>query len=232
MDDSFALALARAEAHRREQRHAQAIEALSQAALLKPDDPRPHFELCMAQTASELPAAACASALRAVELSPNGFLGVLPSEATQVPKGVYPQIGLRAAVMAFDLLVQPVCDAVERPSWWSDVELLRMSARALADTPGSPYAISTRVRVLMGVGQLMADGRPRGWYLQQRSSADLRQLAELLKKQATIESPGSTKALVHLRNAAAILAKAVQLEAHEKARNQPPATADGFPTLT
>ena len=171
----------------------------------------------MVQTAAEQPEAAGISALRAVELAPGGHLGVLPSESrASVPRGVYPQIGLRAAVMAFDLLVQPVCDAVPRPSWWNDVDLLQMSARALADTPGSPYAISTRVKVIMGNGTLMANGTPRGWYLQQRTSAQLRELAELLKKQATIEPPGSTKALVLLRNAATILGKVVQLEAAEK----------------
>jgi len=222
--DAFAAALGRAEEHRLAKRHAQAIEALLEASALQPNDPRPFFQMSMAQTSAGQPEAACRSALCAVELAPAGHLGVLPAEikasGVAVPRGVYPQIGLRAALTAFDMLSKPIADAVARPSWWDDKELLRMSERALDDTPNSAYAIATRVRVLMGVGQLMADGQPRGWYLQQRTPAQLRELAGLLKKQASLEPPGSNKALTQVRNAATILEKAMQMEAAERAAQQ------------
>ena len=139
--ESFSAALARAEEHRSAQRHDKEIEALTEAAALEPANPRPHFSLCMAHTASDNPEAACRAALRAIELAPAQHLGVLDEEARNAgvrpPRGVYPQIGLRAAVMAFDLLIRPACDAVARPSWWSDQELLRMTERAMADTPSN-----------------------------------------------------------------------------------------------
>ena len=217
---AFLDAIALSDTHRQGQRHSQAAEALLEAAALQQDDPRPHFQLAMAQTAAGQLEAATRSALRAVELAPAGHLGVLPDEirasGISAPRGIYPQLGLRAAIMAFDLLSKPVADAVPRPNWWNDKELLRMSERALQDSPESQFAVATRVRVLMGVGQLMADGSPRGWYLQQRTPPQLRELARLLKKQATFEPAGSLKAVQQLRNAATILEKAMEIEQAER----------------
>lgn len=231
-DAGFVQYLAKAEEYRSQQEYKKAAEALTRAALLKPDDPRPPFKLCMLLTSFKRMAPACQQALKAVELAPGQHLGVLPSEARAqpglVPPGVYPQIGLRAAVMAFDLLIRAPCDDVPRPAWWVDAELLKMSARALADTPDSPYALSVRSSVLVGVTNL--DGArqrngvvaPRGWTLGERSSSELREASMLLARQAKLEPPGSAQATQALRNSASILEAAARLEAGEKARKQPP----------
>lgn len=216
----FASYLAKAENYRAERDSAKAAEALQRAAMLKPDDPRPPFQLCMILTAANDMAGACVSALRCVSLAPGKHLGVLPSEldGAAVPPGVYPQIGLRAAVMAFDLLIRAPCDAVPRPAWWADAPLLAMSARALADTPDSPYALSVRAHVLVGVHG--AGGRQRGWKLGERSAGQLREAATLLKRQALLEPAGSAQAGQALRRSAAVLEVAARLEADEQRQRQ------------
>lgn len=221
MQATFEEALSRAEQHREQLQYDQAITALIEASDLQPGDPRPHFQLAVVQTAAGIPEAACRAALRAVELAPAGHLGVLNSELHDAgvapPRGVYPQLGLRAAVMAFDLLIQPVCDRVARPSWWTDTALLSISERAMADTPESIFALNTRVRVLLGVGALMADGKPRGWWLEPRTPQMVREAASLLKKQSMIEPPGSKKSLLHLHNSTLLLEKAMEMEASARA---------------
>jgi len=155
--------------------------------------------------------------LQAVARAPGKHLGVVASDrgAPQVPRGIYPQIGLRAAVMAFDLLLRPECDGVARPTWWTDKQLLTMSARALADTPDSPYAASVRANVLLGVEGSGIGGKPRGWPLRARSSAQLREAAVLLKRQASMEAVGSSAAMAALARSAAVLQAAVRQEAEE-----------------
>ena len=139
----FVAQLAKAEEARQAGQLERAAEALRRAGELQPQDPRPPFQLCMLLTSANDLQNACTSALWAVELAPGRHLGVLPSEQCPTNK-VYPQIGLRAAVMAFDLLIRQPCEAVPRPSWWTDAALLAMSARALADTPNSALALSVR----------------------------------------------------------------------------------------
>jgi hypothetical protein len=243
--DLFDAHMAKAEEHRKAREYEEAAAALQRAAALRLDDPRPHFQLCMVQTAASDVVGACRSALRTVELAPGGHLGVLPSELRSgnsggptVPRGIYPQIGLRAAVMAFDLLVgAPACASVPRPPWWSDGELLAMSERALADTPQSPYAIRTRTDVLIGVSEAQGPGvspteakggvgdppgspkgwqaGPRGWTIGPRKAAHLREGARHLKAQASFEPAGSVAAAQKVHNAAALLEVALRMEASE-----------------
>ena len=214
---AFATCLVQAEQHRAAGRFAEALAALNQAAALKPEDPRPPFHLCSAQTKLGDVASACRAALQAVARAPGKHLGVVASDrgAPQVPRGIYPQIGLRAAVMAFDLLLRPECDGVARPTWWTDKQLLSMSARALADTPDSPYAADVRANVLLGVEGSGIGGKPRGWPLGARSSAQLREAAVLLKRQASMEAVGSSAAMAALARSAAVLQAAVRQEAEE-----------------
>ena len=234
--DPFVAALKAAEECRAAKENDKAVLALERASQIRPSDPRPYFHMAMLRTASSDCEGACKAALRAIELSPGKHLGVLPSElkngVAEVPKGIYPQIGLRAAVMAFDLLIRAPCDAVARPSWWNDAALLAMSARALQDTPSSPYAISVRTHVLigiMGVGQEQTAGvvPARGWPLGGRSAAQLREAAGLLKVQAQLEAVGSPKAAQALQNAAAILEAAHRIEAEEVLKAK--LTARGLP---
>lgn len=243
--DPFVAELAEAEKFRQARELDKALACLKRAALHRPADPRPPFQMCMLQTAMGDVVGACDSALRCVHIAPGGHLGVLPSELTKlggpkVPRGVYPQIGLRAAVMAFDLLIRPPCDGVARPAWWEDGCLLAMSERALGDTPDSPYALSVRAHALLGVTEVtgaMEGGvvRPRGWALGHRSAAQLREAAGLLKRQATLEPPGSAAAVHSLRRASAALEAAHALEADAAATAgaaQPATTPASAPSPT
>ena len=119
--DPFSALLAEAGRLMGDQKPSEAVQVLKRAAALRPDDPRPPFQLAMAHTAckgDDHLVSACGYALRAVELAPGGYLGVLPSDgdSTAVPRGIYPQIGLRAAITAFDLLIRPPCDRCVQPS--------------------------------------------------------------------------------------------------------------------
>mmetsp|Transcript_72370 Transcript_72370/g.143686 ORF Transcript_72370/g.143686 Transcript_72370/m.143686 type:complete len:99 (-) Transcript_72370:243-539(-) len=92
-----------------------------------------------------------------------------------------------------------------------------MSERALADTPGSTYALATRAHVLVGVMHQPptegdANGQPLGWTLGRRSAAQLREAAVLLKRQALLEPAGSLKASSTLANSAALLQAALKME--------------------
>ena len=102
--DPFVAALKAAEECRAAKENDKAVLALERASQIRPSDPRPYFHMAMLRTASSDCEGACKAALRAIELSPGKHLGVLPSElkngVAEVPKGIYPQIGLRAAVMA------------------------------------------------------------------------------------------------------------------------------------
>ena len=228
--EQFKALMKKAEEHRVAQRLEAAADALKRASTLQPDDPRPYFHLAMVLTTLEDIRGACVAALKAVKHAPGEHLGVLPSEdvATRpsVPRGIYPQIGLRAAVMAFDLLIRSPCDGLPRPSWWNDEALLAVSERAMTDTPHSPYTQSLRSHVLLGVmsvGSEQTHGviSPRGWELGARSAAQLREAAGLLKKQAMLEPAGSPKAVQALANAAAIFEAAMRMEADEALFAQP-----------
>lgn len=222
----FTMHMAKAEEYRASAQPELAVKALERAASLQPQDPRPPFQLCMLLTARQDFAAACAAALRAVERAPGRHRGVLPSETTSeaaVPRGVYPQIGLRAAVMAFDLLIRPPCAAVPRPAWWTDNELLAMSARALADTPDSPYALSVRAHCLVG---LRGASSALGWQVGLRTASQLREASALLKRQALLEAPGSAEAVRALRKSAAIFEVAMRVAATEEAARRADAAVD------
>ena len=143
--DPFVAELAEAEKFRQARELDKALACLKRAALHRPDDPRPPFQMCMLQTAMGDVVGACDSALRCVHIAPGGHLGVLPSELTKlggpkVPRGVYPQIGLRAAVMAFDLLIRPPCDGVAG----APLPLPRLQCGALPH-PGPAGAAATRL---------------------------------------------------------------------------------------
>lgn len=222
MHSAYVAAMAKAEEHRTARRFAEAIASYEEAAAVNPEDPRPYFQMCSAQAVLGDTAGACRSALLACEHAPGQQNGVLPSErhsgggdGVPVPRGVYPQIGLRAAIMAFDLLIRAPCDSVPRPRWWNDGALLKLSERALIDTPASPYALSVRAHVLAGVTSVGADGRPRGWPLGQRTGAQLREAAMLLARQAQLEPTASSAATEALARSASLLEAAVQLEAEE-----------------
>jgi hypothetical protein len=189
-------------------------------------------------TATHDIAGACAAALTAIKLAPGGHLGVLPSEVKRgiatVPTGIYPQLGLRAAVTAFDLLIRPACDDIPRPAWWNDEALLLMSQRAVTDTPQSLYALNTRCYALMGIGGTGEAGAlSRGWKVGNRSAAQLREAADLLKQQARLEPPGSGKGVQALTNSAAILEKAMRMERDERSAKKggadPPADGVASP---
>lgn len=223
-DGAYVALLAAAEEHKLAQRFSNAAKLMRKAATLKPADPRAWFHLIMVLTLSDELEEACACALRAVELAPGRHLGVLGGEArrgftTPIASGVYPQLGLRAAVMAFDLLVRRCCDGVARPGWWNDADLLAMSERALADTPDSPVSWSTRAAVLTGAGG--------AWALGPRDGAQLREAAALLEREAK-SSPH--KAAQCLGNAERCLAVAARLDASpglqlKAARLSPPPRA-------
>lgn len=78
-----------------------------------------------------------------------------------------------ATARAFGCLVQPACEAVEKPTWWNDEELKTLSAQLVEAAPEECETWHMRARVLSAM-----PGHPCAWEPSARSSAELQEAAE------------------------------------------------------
>lgn len=78
-----------------------------------------------------------------------------------------------ATARAFGCLVQPACEKVEKPSWWNDEDLKKLSAQLVEAAPEECETWHMRARVLSAM-----PGHPCAWEPSPRTAAELQEAAE------------------------------------------------------